>query len=104
MLSPRSALFAAVVLSAVLISARSQAEEEAAARFQIAQRAVTAAEFEAFRAKLKGQHDYHCKKTTFGGVTSYLAQDPRGKWYRVTQVSGGTRPSRIEPSEAPSSR
>lgn len=100
----RSALLAAVVLCSSLMSARSQAEDTAAERFQIAQKSVTAAEFEAFRAKLKGQYEYHCKKTTFGGVVSYLAKDASGRWYRVQQVSGGTRPSTIEPAEAPRDR
>lgn len=104
MLDKRSARLAAVVLAAMLLCARSRAEEAAGARFLIAQQAVSESEFEAFRAKLKGQQDYHCKKTSFGGVTSYRAQDAQGRWYLVTQVSGGTRPSRIEPSEAPKRR
>lgn len=104
MLDRRSALLATAALPALLIAAPAQAEDTAPARFQIAKRAVTEAEFEAFRTKLKGQQDYSCKKTTFGGVTSYLAQDSLGKWYHVTQVSGGTRPSRIEPAEAPKGR
>ncbi|MFO0580480.1 MAG: hypothetical protein U1A78_41440 [Polyangia bacterium] len=101
MMSRRAALFAAVGLPWLLGPVRAQAGDTAAPRFEITKRAVSEAEFEAFRAKLKGQRSYHCKKTVFGGVVSYLAQDASGLWYLVTQVSGGTRPSTIEPAEAP---
>lgn len=69
--------------------------------YEIEGKRASKTEFEARLSTLKGHAEYHCKKTTFGGVTWFKAQDAKGRWFRVTQVSGSDRPSSIEPTEAP---
>lgn len=69
--------------------------------FEVEGKRVTEAQWVAKRRTLEGNFEYHCKKTTFGGVVSYKAHDAEGHWYRVVKVSGGTQPSRIESTKAP---
>jgi hypothetical protein len=98
------ALSLASVLFLPLLAMTSHADEAPAPRFMLNGKDVPEKDFQDFKAKLKGMFDYSCKKTTFGGVNSYRAQDEKGRWYRVREVSGGKQPSSIEldPDQSPS--